>query len=68
MDTYDGQSYVTPVPVGMEPGTPVGASIESLAIYLRYTHAIRDARLSVLFTQMYGVPISEGAWPTSSSG
>jgi transposase len=56
-----GQSYVAPVPVGMESGTPFGASIQSLATYLRYTHAISDARLAALFTQVYGVPISEGA-------
>ena len=56
-----GQSYVAPVPVGMEPGTPFGASIEGLATYLRYTHAISYARLSALFTQVYGISISEGA-------
>jgi transposase len=56
-----GQSYVAPVPVGLEPGTPFGASIQSLATYLRYTHAISYARLSALFTQVYGVSISEGA-------
>jgi transposase len=56
-----GQLYVAPVPVGMEPGTPFGASIESLATYLRYTHAISYERLSALFTQVYGVSISEGA-------
>jgi transposase len=56
-----GQTYVAPVPVGMEPGTPFGASIEGLATYLRYTHAISYARLSALFTQVYGVSISEGA-------
>ena len=56
-----GQSYVAPVPVGMEPGTPLGTSIQSLATYLRYTHAISYARLSALFTQVYGVSISEGA-------
>ncbi len=56
-----GSPYVAPVPVGMEPGTPFGASIQSLAIDLRYTHAISDERLSALFTQMCGVPISEGA-------
>jgi transposase len=56
-----GQSYVAPVPVGMEPGTPFGASIQSLATYLRYTHAISYERLSALFTQVYGVSISEGA-------
>jgi transposase len=56
-----GQSYVAPVPVGMESGTPFGASIQSLATYLRYTHAISYERLAALFTQVYGVPISEGA-------
>src|SRR5262245_39478878 len=56
-----GQSYVAPVPVGLEPGTPFGASIEALATYLRYTHAISYERLSALLAQVYGVPISEGA-------
>jgi transposase len=45
----------------MEPGTLFGASIQSLATYLRYTHAISYERLSALFAQVYGVPISEGA-------
>jgi transposase len=52
---------VAPVPVGMEPGTPFGASIQRLATYLRDTHAISYARLSALFTQVYGVSISDGA-------
>jgi len=56
-----GQSYVAPVPVGMEPGTPFGASIQSLATYLRYTHAISYERLSALCAQVYRVHISEGA-------
>jgi transposase len=56
-----GQTSVAPVPVGMEPGTPFGASIEGLATYLRYTHAISYERQSALFAQVYGVPISEGA-------
>jgi transposase len=47
-----GQPDVAPVPVGMEPGTPFGASIEGLATYLRYTHAISDARLSALLAQV----------------
>jgi transposase len=58
---HGGQPYVAPVPVGMEPGTPFGASIEGLATSLRYTHAISYARLSALLAQVYGVPISEGA-------
>lgn len=56
-----GQTYVAPVPVGMEPGTPFGASIEGLATYLRYTQAISYERLSALFVQVFDVPISEGA-------
>jgi transposase len=56
-----GQTSVAPVPGGLEPGTPVGASIEGLATSLRYTHAIRDERLSALFAQVSGVPISAGA-------
>jgi transposase len=56
-----GQSYVAPVPVGMEPGTPFGTSIERLATYLRYTHAISYRRLSAFFAEVCGVPISEGA-------
>ena len=56
-----GQSYVVPVPAGIEPGTPFGVSIQSLATYLRSTHAISHERLSALFTQGYGVAIREGA-------
>jgi len=55
-----GQLYVAPVPMGMEPGTPFGASVPSLATYLRYTHAISDERLSGLFAQVFGLGISEG--------
>ena len=56
-----GQSYVAPVPVGLEPGSPFGGSIQSLATYLRYAHAISYARLSALFEQVCGLHISEGA-------
>lgn len=55
-----GQPYVAPVPAGLEPGTPFGASIQSLATYLRYTHAISYERLSALFAQVLGLDISEG--------
>src|SRR5215510_8946789 len=47
--------------IELPPVTPFGASIQSLATYLRFTHAISYARLSALFTQVYGVSISEGA-------
>jgi len=55
-----GQPYVAPVPTGMEPGTPFGASVQSLATYLRYTHAISYERLSARFAQVFGLDISEG--------
>ena len=54
------QPYVAPVPAGMEPGTPFGASVQSLATYLRYTHAISDERLSALLAHVFGLGISEG--------
>jgi transposase len=58
---HGGQTSVAPVPVGLEPGTPFGASSEGLAPSLRSTQAIRDARLSALLAPVDGVPISEGA-------
>ena len=44
----------------MEPGTPFGASVQSLATYLRYTQAISYERLSALLAQVFGLDISEG--------
>jgi transposase len=55
-----GQSYVAPVPAGMEPGTPFGASVQSLATYLRYMHAISYERLAALLAHVFGLGISEG--------
>jgi transposase len=50
-----------PAPVGLEPGSPYGASIAAMALYLRYTHAIGYQRLSSLFDHLFGLAISEGA-------
>jgi transposase len=55
-----GRPYVAPVPAGMEPGSPFGASVQRLATYLRYTPAISYERLSALFAQVFGLSISEG--------
>ena len=52
---------MAPVPVGMEPGTPFGASIQGLATYLRYTHAISYERLAGLCGQVFQLSSSEGA-------
>ena len=46
--------------LGWNRGTPFGASVQSLATYLRYTHAISDERLSALWSQVFGRAISEG--------
>ena len=55
------QKYQSPVPVGMEPGSPFGDTIISLITYLRYTHAISYQRLSQLLFQLFNLSISEGA-------
>lgn len=56
-----GQAFTAPTPAGLEPGSPFGSSIEALAVYLRYCHAIGFERLSALFGDVFGVTISEGA-------
>ena len=67
IERYGGQcaccqtKYVAPVPLGMEPGSPFGSSIQSLVTYLRYTHAISYERLSSIFASVFGLKISEGA-------
>ena len=64
-----GQSYVAPVPVGMEPGTPFGASIaESGDLPAVYPcHQLRAA-VRALHAGVWGAPSVKGRWPTSSSG
>ena len=59
--SHCGGCYVAPIPLGLEPGTPFGRSIETLATYLRYSHAISYERLSALFREVFGLSISEGA-------
>lgn len=54
------EKYVAAVPVGMEQGSPFDKSIETLAIYLRYSHFISYERLSQMMGEVYGVKISEG--------
>ncbi|MEG4459113.1 IS66 family transposase [Microcoleus sp. N9_A1] len=67
IERYGGQcaccqtEYVAPAPLGMEPGSPFGSSIQSLVTYLRYTHAISYERLSSLLASVFGLKISEGA-------
>lgn len=55
------RDYIAPVPVGLENRSPFGGSIEALAVYARYAHAISYERLSELFQQVFRTTISEGA-------
>ena len=45
----------------MEAGTPFSLNLVALAIYLRVIHAVSYRRLSRLFTELFGLAISEGA-------
>ncbi len=45
----------------MERGSPFGATIEALAVYLHYAQAISYERLRALFRDVFGLEISEGA-------
>lgn len=53
--------YESPVPVGLEPGSPFGPRIAALVSYLRYHHAVSYGRLNQLMAELYGLAISEGA-------
>jgi transposase len=44
----------------MEPGSPFGKSIEQIATYCRYSHAISYQRLSRMMSELFQVKISEG--------
>ena len=48
-------------PEGMEAGTPFSVNILTLALYLRFTHAISYQRLTRLFLHLFALRIREGA-------
>ena len=56
-----GEHAVATAPGGLEPGSPFGTSIETIAVYLHYGQAIGIERLRCLFAEMFGLSISEGA-------
>jgi transposase len=56
-----GGVSLAPVPEGMEDASLFSINILTLAIYLRFTHAISYKRLTQLFLHLYALPISEGA-------
>jgi transposase len=48
-------------PAAVAPGSPFGANLRALAIYLRYTQGIGLERLARLFGDLFSLRISEGA-------
>ena len=56
-----GQRATAAAPAGLEPGSPFGRSVEALAIYLHYAHAVGLERLRLLMAEVFGLGISEGA-------
>jgi transposase len=55
------ETFKAKAPVGLEPGSPFGPNLRAFAIYLRTTHAISLERLVRLFSDLFGIKISEGA-------
>ena len=56
-----GKRYCATPPDGMAPGTPFGASIRSLLLYLHHSHHVGFERLSRMMAELFGLAISEGA-------
>jgi transposase len=56
-----GERAIASAPPGLEPGSPFGKSIEAIAIYLHYAQAIGIERLHLVFGELFGLSISEGA-------
>ena len=56
-----GRRVTALAPQGLERGSPFGATIEALAVYLHYAQAISYERLRALFRDVFGLEISAGA-------
>jgi transposase len=56
-----GERAVATAPAGLEPGSPFGKSIEAIAGSLHYAQAIGIERLRLVFGELFGLSISEGA-------
>lgn len=54
------KDHIAPAPQGYENGSPFGRTVEAMASYLRYCHAIGYERLSQLFKEIFSLEISEG--------
>ena len=56
-----GVAQIAAVPIGMEPGSPFGNRIAALVTTLRYSHGISYHRMQQMFSEVFGLEISEGA-------
>ncbi|MGB5085449.1 MAG: IS66 family transposase [Methylocystis silviterrae] len=53
--------FKAPAPQDMPKGSPFGANLRALVIYLRFTQGIAFERLATLLSDLLGLDISEGA-------
>jgi transposase len=56
-----GRRFRAEAPDGMAPGSPFGASIRSLLLYLHHSHHVGFERLARMMAELFGLTISEGA-------
>jgi transposase len=56
-----GTRTLAVAPIGLEPGSPYGSSIQSLLTTLRFQHAISYQRLEGVMNDVFHLTISEGA-------
>jgi transposase len=56
-----GRRFRAEAPENMVPGSPFGASIRSLLLYLHHSHHVGFERLSRMMAELFGLKISEGA-------
>jgi transposase len=56
-----GHRFRAEAPDGMPPGSPFGASVRSLLLYLHHSHHLGFERLARMMAELFGLKISEGA-------
>ena len=56
-----GEKFMTKPPKDFELGSPFGASIEALALYMHYCQMVSYQRLTAMFDEIFHLKISEGA-------
>lgn len=56
-----GKRFRAAPPDGIAPGSPFGASIRSLLLYLHHSHHVGFERLARMMAELFGLKISEGA-------